>query len=177
MVKFAQATSSVNSKSLQNKASASNLEKAAKKAPRKVTLVLSKEKLADNEPAEFSGGSDDENFEPLNLVMFSISLLVVHNLITIFLTRNNRKKEMPRCQHQQKQLVRQHKKRYGNCFGSFSTSKYFMSQEKRKMKDVAENEPPSKRQRKQVHYELEQISGGSDDEDFVPLKSVSFQLA
>ena len=175
MVKFAQATSSVNSKSLQNKASASNLEKAAKKAPRKVTLVLSKEKLADNEPAEFSGGSDDEDFEPLNLVMFSISL--VYNLITIFLTRNKRIKEMPRCQHQQKQLVQQHKKRYGNCFGSFSTSKYFMSQEKRKMKDVAENEPPSKRQRKQVHYELEKISGGSDDEDFVPLKSVSFQLA
>ena len=41
------------------------------------------------------------------------------------------------------------------------------------MNDEAENEPPHKRQRRQVRDELEEISD-ADDDDFEPLKSVMF---
>jgi hypothetical protein len=64
-VKFAHARS-INSKSSEIKASASNITKAVNKAPQKVTLVLPtipKKKLAHNKPAEISEGSDDEEFE------------------------------------------------------------------------------------------------------------------
>jgi hypothetical protein len=127
--------------------------------------------------------------------MFSIS--PVYNLINICLIRNNRlgKKEMSRHQyhlkwHQQKQHVRrrvkkrktQRRKRYGNCLSSFSdryTIHVRILQEKRKMNDKTENEPPRKRQRKQVHEEVEEISGDADDGDFQvePLKSVMFSIS
>jgi hypothetical protein len=63
-VKFAHARS-INSKSSEIKASASNITKAVNKAPQKVTLVLPTipKKLAHNKPAEISEGSDDEEFE------------------------------------------------------------------------------------------------------------------
>ena len=64
-MKFSQATSSVNPISLQVKATASNMEKGAKKAPKRVTLVLSTnpKKVTFNEPSESSVDSDDEEFE------------------------------------------------------------------------------------------------------------------
>lgn len=42
------------------------------------------------------------------------------------------------------------------------------------MNDEADNDHPTKRQRKQVHYELEDILEGSDDEDFESPAPVSF---
>jgi hypothetical protein len=47
------------------------------------------------------------------------------------------------------------------------------------MKDDTENKPPRKRQRKQVHEEVEEISGdNADDGDFQvePLKLVMFSI-
>ena len=46
-------------------------------------------------------------------------------------------------------------------------------QAKRKMNEDAGNEPPPKKQRKQIN---DRNSGETDDEDFEPLKSVMFLI-